>query len=89
LETAHAYIKTLNEEIVALEANIKLAQQGQRPVKSTNNDTYCWSHGYQVYNDHASETCKANKDGHNDVATKDNTMGGSNWGDNDAEGHIS
>jgi hypothetical protein len=80
LEAVHAYIKTLKEEILALKAKIKPAWQGQCPAKSTNNTTYCWSHGHQVHKDHMSATCKARKDGHQDTATKDNTMGGVAWG---------
>jgi hypothetical protein len=63
LEIDHAYTKTLNEEVVALKANIKLAWQGQSLTKSTRNANYFWSHGYQVHKDHTGATCKARKDG--------------------------
>jgi hypothetical protein len=42
LEAAEAYIKTLKDEILSLKANVKMAWQGQRPAKSTNNNNYCW-----------------------------------------------
>jgi predicted RNase H-like nuclease (RuvC/YqgF family) len=48
LEAAHALIALLKNEIATLKNKIQPAWQGQRPVKTTNNDSYCWSHGYQV-----------------------------------------
>jgi hypothetical protein len=45
LEAAHALISQLNNEIAMLKNKINPAWQGQRPVKTTNNDIYCWSHG--------------------------------------------
>jgi hypothetical protein len=81
MEAAQAYIKMLKDEILALKARIKHAWQGQRPAMSTNNNNDCWPHGYQVHKDHTSATCKARKDGHQEMATKDNTMGGVAWGE--------
>jgi phage shock protein A len=46
LEAAHAQIAQLKNEIATLKNKIKPAWHGQRPVKTTNNDSYCWSHGY-------------------------------------------
>jgi hypothetical protein len=80
LEAAHALIAQLNNEIATLKSKIKPAWQGQRPVKTTNNDSYCWSHGYQVAKSHTSATCNMKKSGHKDAATKGNTMGGVQWG---------
>jgi hypothetical protein len=80
LEASQDYIKTLNDEILALKEKIKPAWQGQHPAKSTNNNNDWWSHGHQVHKDHTSATCKARKDGHQDTATKDNTTGGFAWG---------
>jgi hypothetical protein len=48
LESARALIAQLKKEIAQLKSKLKPAWQGQRPVKTTNNDSYCWSHGYQV-----------------------------------------
>jgi predicted RNase H-like nuclease (RuvC/YqgF family) len=39
LEAAQAQIAQLKDEIVALKNNIKPAWQGQRPIKTTNNDS--------------------------------------------------
>jgi hypothetical protein len=81
MEAAQSYIKTLKDESIALKAKLQPAWQGQRPEnKSTNNNNYCWSHGHQVHKDHMSATCKARKDGHQYMATKDNTIGGVAWG---------
>jgi hypothetical protein len=80
LEAAHAQIAQLKNEIVTLKNKIKPAWQGQRPVKTTNNDSYCWSHGYQVANSHTSATCNMKKSRHQDAANKSNTMGGIQWG---------
>jgi phage shock protein A len=57
LEAAHTQIAQLKNEIATLKNKIKPAWQGQRPVKTTNNDSYCWSHGYQVAKLHTSATC--------------------------------
>jgi hypothetical protein len=80
LEAAHAQIAQLKNEITTLKNKIKPAWQGQRPVKTTNNDSYCWSHGYQVAKSHTSATCNMKKSGHQDAANKSNTMGGVQWG---------
>jgi phage shock protein A len=80
LEAAHAQIAQLKNKIATLKNNIKPAWQGQRPVKTTNNDSYCWSHGYQLAKSHMSATCNMKKSGHQDAANKSNTMGGVQWG---------
>jgi chromosome segregation ATPase len=46
LEAAHAQIAQLKNEIATLNNKIKPAWQGQQPVKTTNNDSYYWSHGF-------------------------------------------
>jgi hypothetical protein len=80
IEAAHALIAQLKNEIATLRSKIKHAWQGQRPAKTTNNDSYCWSHGYQVAESHASATCNVRKNGHQEAATKIDTMGGVQWG---------
>jgi hypothetical protein len=80
LEAAHALIAQLQNEIATLKNKIKPAWRGQRPVKTTNKDSYCWSHGYQVAKSHTSATCNMKKSRHQDAATKTNTMGGVQWG---------
>jgi hypothetical protein len=80
LEAALAYIKMLKDQIMTLKVKIKPAWKVQRPAKSTNNNNYYWSHGHQVHKDHTSTTCKARKDRQQQMATKDNTMGGVTWG---------
>jgi Tfp pilus assembly major pilin PilA len=80
LEAAHALITQLNSEIATLKSKIKPAWQGQRPAKTTNTGSYCWSHGYQVAKSHTSATCNVRKNGHQEAATKIDTMGGVQWG---------
>jgi hypothetical protein len=79
-EVANALIAQLKNEIATLRNNIKPAWQGQRPIKTTSNDSYCWSHGYQIAKSHTSATCNMKKSGHQDAANKNNTMGGAQWG---------
>jgi hypothetical protein len=74
LEAAHAQIAQLKNEIATLKNKIKPAWQGQRPVKTMNNDSYFWLHGYQVAKSHTSATCNMKKSGHQDAANKSNTM---------------
>jgi hypothetical protein len=80
LEAAHALIAQLKSEITTLKIKIKPVWQGQRPIRTTNNDSYCWSHGYQVAKSHTSATCNVRKTGHQETATKVHTMGGVQWG---------
>jgi hypothetical protein len=80
LETAHEQIAQLTNEIATLKNKIKPAWQGQRPFKTMNNNSYCWSHGYQVAKSHTSATCNMKKSGHQDAANKNNPMGGVQWG---------
>jgi hypothetical protein len=80
LEAAHALIAQLKSEIATLKGKIKPVWQGQRPARTTNNDSYRWSHGYQVAKSHTSATCNVRKNGHQEAATKIDTMGGVQWG---------
>jgi hypothetical protein len=79
LETAHAQIAQLKTEIVTLKNKIKPAWKWQRPVKTTNKDSYCWLHGYQVAKSHTSATCNMKKSGHQDAANKSNPVGRVQW----------
>jgi hypothetical protein len=80
LEAAHAQIAQLKNEIATLKNKINPIWQGQQPVKTTHNGSYCWSHGYQVAKLHTSVTCNMKKSGHQDAANKTNPMGGVQWG---------
>jgi hypothetical protein len=80
LEAAHGLIAQLKSEIATLKIKIKPLWQGQRPTITTNNDSYCWSHGYQVAKSHTSATCNVRKTGHQENATRIDTMGGVQWG---------
>jgi hypothetical protein len=80
LEAAHALIAQPRSEIAKLKIKIKPVWQGQRPARTTNNDSYCWSHGFQVAKSHTSATCNVSKAGHQENATRIDTMGGVQWG---------
>jgi hypothetical protein len=80
LVAAHALIAQLKSEIATLKSKIKPAWQGQRPAKTTNSVSYCWSHGYQVAKSHTSATCNVRKNRHQEAETKSDTMGGVQWG---------
>jgi hypothetical protein len=51
-----------------------------RKSYKTNNENYCWSHGYQVGLNHTSDNCTKKAPGHKDNATKASIMGGDTWG---------
>jgi hypothetical protein len=80
LEAAHALIAQLKSEIATLKIRLKPIWQGQRPTRTTNKDSYCWSHGYQVAKTHNSATCNVRRTGHQETVTKVDTMGGVQWG---------
>jgi hypothetical protein len=63
LEAAHDLIAQLKSEIATLKIKIKPVWKGQRPTRTTNNNSYCWSHGYQVAKSHTSATCDVRKIG--------------------------
>jgi phage shock protein A len=56
VEAARALIAQFKSEIATLKIKFKPVWQGQRPARTTNNDSYCWSHGYQVAKSHTSAT---------------------------------
>ena len=49
----------------------------RRPRTRRDKSNYCWTHGYRVGNKHNSATCQNKTPGHQDNATRENTMGGS------------
>ena len=49
-------------------------------TRITSNNNYCYTHGYQIGNNHTSATCKNPGPNHNVNATAANTMGGSTRG---------
>jgi hypothetical protein len=78
-EAANALIAQLKNEIITLKNKIKPVWQGHLPVRTTNNDSYCCSHGYQVAKSHTSATWNMKKSGHQDAESKSNTMGSVQW----------
>jgi hypothetical protein len=51
-----------------------------RKSYKTNNENYCWSHGYQVGLNHTGANCTKKAPCHKYNATKANIMGGDTWG---------
>jgi hypothetical protein len=80
LEAANALIAQLKSEIATLKIKIKPVWQGQRPAKTTNNDSYCWLYGFQASKSHTSATCSVRKTAHQENTTRIDTMGGVQWG---------
>jgi hypothetical protein len=52
------------------------------PARRVRKDSggYCWTHGYFVTATHTSATCATKRPGHVDTATRENNMGGSQYG---------
>jgi hypothetical protein len=88
LEAAHAHIAQLKNDIATLKNKINPAWQGQRPVKTTNNDSYCWSHGYQVAKWHTSAICNMKRADIRMQRTRTTPWSGSSGEKNDAEGQL-
>jgi hypothetical protein len=55
-------------------------EKPKRPPRIITNETYCWTHGYRVSATHNSKTCTRRAVGHQEEATRDNNMGGSQVG---------
>jgi predicted RNase H-like nuclease (RuvC/YqgF family) len=88
LEAAQAQIAQLKDEIAALKNKIKPAWQGQRPIKTTNNDSYWWSHGYQVAKSHTSATCNMKRADTRMQRPRKTPWAESSGARNDAEGQL-
>jgi hypothetical protein len=88
LDAAQAQIAQLKDEIAALKNKIKPAWQGQRPHKTTNNGSNCWSHGYQVAKSHTSATCNMKRADTRIYRPKSTLWAESSGEKNDAEGQL-
>lgn len=69
-------LQVQNGELLTL-----LKRLGDSPTTrpNTNKDIngYCWTHGFKVKKGHTSKTCTQRAEGHQEKATRRNTMGGS------------
>jgi hypothetical protein len=88
LEAAHALIAQLKSEIATLKIKIKPVWQGQRPTRTTNNDSYCWSHGFRVAKSHTSATCNVGKLGIKNLRQRSIPWVEFKGAKNDAEGQL-
>jgi hypothetical protein len=78
----NAKFETLENNVNAKLALICQPASEKQPKKPRiiNNATYCWTHGYRVNATHNSKTCTRRATGHQEEATRDNNMGGSQAG---------
>ena len=79
LSSITSSVTDLQQQVADLKReNGQLRQkQPRRPRTRCDNGNYCWTHGYRVGNKHTSATCQNKTSGHQDNATRANTMGGS------------
>ena len=79
LSSVATSITELQQQLTALKKeNASLCDsRTRRPRPRRDNGNYCWMHGYRVGNKPTSETCQNKSPGHQDHATRDNTMSGS------------
>ena len=79
LSSITSSVTDLRQQVADLKReNEQLRQrQPRRPRTRRDNGNYCWTHGYRVGNQHTSATCQNKAPGHQDNATRANTMGGS------------
>lgn len=77
-----ASVTALTASVTALTTAYTLLSNSTNPSvpahrPTSNNNGYCWTHGYRVSSGHTSATCTRKAPGHKDAATRANTMGGS------------
>eukprot|EP00957_Ditylum_brightwellii_P014840 1118590-Ditylum_brightwellii.AAC.1 len=82
-------IYQINKKLASITKSIPTTSNNTRGGRFTNQcwnpvewapNGYCWSCGYHVDKKHNSVTCSRKKNGHQDAATRSNTMGGSQAG---------
>jgi hypothetical protein len=88
-ENDRVVITALRQEMSEMKALIAALQHTPQPTpctpfprRQTSPDAggYCWTHGYLVAPQHTSKTCRTKKPGHNNEATRQNNLGGSQVG---------
>jgi hypothetical protein len=80
LSVALSDITTLKRELAALRPTTTNEQSQEPRQPYTPNTSYCWTHGYKVARSHTRAACTHHQDGHQNCATRANTMGGSQRG---------
>ena len=90
LVDANTTLATQVEALVATNALLAAIQGAESTTKLHNATTkreqvpldpsgYCWSHGYKLRQGHTSNTCGGKLRGHQNEATRMNTLGGKMW----------
>jgi hypothetical protein len=86
LNTKDATITQLQAQLLQqIPGNDRPAPAGRGPprrpfqatVRCNHNENYCWTHGWDCAPSHKSQTCTCPGPGHQNEATRANTMGGS------------
>ena len=79
LSSITSSVSDLQQQLADLKRKNKQLRNkhNRRPHTCQDNGNYCWTHGYCVGNKHNSATCQNKAPGHQDNATRENTMGGS------------
>ena len=75
--TMESKLAELTALVEKLTAEKNKPREARGPRKKPDPNGYCWTHGYIVAHGHNSRTCNAKQEGHQDAATRSNTMGGS------------
>ena len=71
-------IEDKDKKIEALQKQVDQLKKKPRGPRGGGSRRYCWSHGYNPWgHDHTSQTCRNKKEGHQDNATWENNMNGS------------
>ena len=72
-------MKTLVENLCKEVGELKNSQSTRKRGgnRNKNDNSYCWTHGRTRNKLHTSQTCRNKSDGHQDTASLDNRMGGS------------
>jgi hypothetical protein len=78
LSSKDADISKLQAQLATCKTRTPSSRDGHsRPrPRRYHNTNYCWTHGWDVHENHTSSTCNRQADGHKTTATRSSTMGG-------------
>jgi hypothetical protein len=72
-------ITTITDQLAEIYLGQVKRSRDQTQSYRTNNDSQCWSHGYQVGMAHTSDNCTRKPTGNKDESIKDNNKGCDTW----------
>ena len=76
LVTMQQQLAAKEVEIEQLKKQLLAPRQPRKKFVKKDNGSYCWTHGYLVAKEHTSKMCSSKAPGHQEAATRENTMGG-------------